>query len=231
MKTRLELLREKNPNLTIHTVDEGLFGRYARLVQSPVFQEVASYIDKNTTIPERNTYVADIPELHSKRVDQALSLFYGGLVPQIGYCNGPNFSMNGSEYHKGPELTIAITDCLMWWMLPEDLVDFDHVDSSKAEVFYIPQGCAFLLKPEILHLAPCKVDHRGYKTVIILPMGTNAPLDPEIKERYRQSGDPEARILHMANKYMITHKDWQPLVGQGVHIGLRGENRSVTPID
>ena len=228
---RLSLLRQKNPGLAIHTVDEPLFRRYARLVESPVFAEVAAYIDRTTTVPERNTYVADVPELHTPETDAALSAFYGGLVPQIGWCNGPNFSMNGSEYHKGPELTIAITDCLMWWMLPEDLVDFDHVDSSKAEVFYIPQGCAFLLKPEILHLAPCKVDNRGYKTVIILPMGTNRPIDPELKATIKANGDPESKILHMSNKYMITHKDWQPLVSQGVHIGLLGENRKVNPID
>ncbi len=229
--TRLDLLREKNPGLVIHTVDEALFSRYARLVSSPVFGPIAKYIDEHSIIPERNMYVADLPELHTKENDDALCAFYGGLVPQIGYCNGPNFSMNGSEYHKGPELTIAITDCLMWWMLPEDLVDFDHVDSSKAEVFYIPKGCAFLLKPEILHLAPCKVDHVGYKTVIILPMGTNQSLDPALKASIKANGDPESRLLHMSNKYMITHKDWQPLVSQGVHIGLLGENRGVKPID
>ena len=228
---RLTLLREKNPGLVIHTVDEKLFSRYARLVSSPVFKGISEYIDCTTVIPERNTYVADIPELHTKENDAALCAFYGGLVPQIGYCNGPNYSMNGSEYHKGPELTIAITDCLMWWMLPEDLVDFDHVDSSKAEVFYIPRGCAFLLKPEILHLAPCKVDHNGYKTVIILPMGTNRPIDPQLKAAIKANGDPESKILHMSNKYMITHKDWEPLVSQGVHIGLLGENRRVNPID
>jgi hypothetical protein len=228
---RLSLLRQKNPGLEIHTVDEALFSRYARLVSSPVFAGIADYIDRTTTVPERNTYVADIPEAHSKEIDEALSAFYGGMVPQIGYCNGPNFSINGSEYHKGPELTIAITDCLMWWMLPEDLIDFDHVDSSRANLFYIPKGCAFLLKPEILHLAPCKVDRAGYKTVIILPMGTNSPIEPALKARLKASGDPEAKIIHMTNKYMITHKDWQPLVSQGVHIGLLGENRSVNPID
>ena len=228
---RLQRLREANPGLNIHTIDEKLFQRYARLVQSPVFAGIASYIDEHTIVPERNTYVADIPELHTKETDEALAMYYGGLVPQIGYCNGPNWTMNGSEYHKGPELTIAITDCLMWWMLPEDLVDFDHVDSSCANVFYIPKGCAFLLKPEILHLAPCKVDSKGYKTVIILPMGTNTPLDPEVKARYKANGDPEAKLLHMKNKYMITHRDWEPLVSQGVHIGLLGENRGVKPID
>lgn len=228
---RLQLLRHKNPNLVIHTVDEKLFQHYARLVSSPAFEGIASYIDRTTDIPDRNTYVADISELHTKENDDALCAFYGGLIPQIGYCNGKNFSMNGSEYHKGPELTIAITDCLMWWMFPEDLVDFDHVDSAKAEVFYIPKGCAFLLKPEILHLAPCKVDNAGYKTVIILPMGTNRPLDPDLKKTIKSNGDPESKLLHMSNKYMITHRDWEPLVNQGVHIGLLGENRSIVPID
>ena len=228
---RLSLLREKNPGLVIHTVDDKLFTRYARLVSSPVFRKIADHIDRTTIIPDRNTYVADIPELHTKEIDDALCAFYGGLVPQIGWCNGKNYSMNGSEYHKGPELTIAITDCLMWWMLPEDLVDFNHAASSRAEVFYIPKGCAFLLKPEILHLAPCKVDSAGYKTVIILPMGTNRPLDPDLKAKIRANGDPESKLLHMSNKYMITHKDWEPLVSQGVHVGLLGDNRKVEPID
>jgi hypothetical protein len=120
--TRLELLRQKNPDLEIHTVDEPMFSRYARLVSSPVFGTLSAFIAEYTTIPERNTYVADVLELHTPEIDSALCAFYGGLVPQIGYCNGKNFSMNGSEYHKGPELTIAVTDCLMWWMLPEDLV-------------------------------------------------------------------------------------------------------------
>ena len=118
--TRLELLRQKNPDLVIHTVDEPLFSHYARLVSSPVFGTLTAFIGEYTTIPERNTYVADVLELHTPEIDSALCAFYGGLVPQIGYCNGKNFSMNGSEYHKGPELTIAVTDCLMWWMLPED---------------------------------------------------------------------------------------------------------------
>ncbi len=91
---RLSLLRQKNPGLTIHTVDEKIFSRYARLVSSPVFAGIAAYIDRTTVVPERNTYVADIPELHTKENDDALCAFYGGLVPQICYCNGPNFSMN-----------------------------------------------------------------------------------------------------------------------------------------
>ena len=227
----LDLLRKKNPDLTIHTVDEELFLQYGRLVHSSVFDELAYYIDKNTVIPERNTYVADIPDLHKPYIDEALSVFYGGFVPQIGYCNGPNVTMNGCEYHKGPELTIAVTDCLMWWVLPQDLINFDYVDSKCANVFYIPKGCAFLLHPLVLHLAPCKVDNRGYKTVIILPKGTNLPIEPELKERLKNSGDPESRILHMQNKYMITHKDWEPLVSQGVHIGLIGINRGVEPLD
>lgn len=99
---RLSLLREKNPGLVIHTVDEKLFTRYARLVSSPVFRKIADHIDRTTTIPDRNTYVADIPELHTKEIDDALCAFYGGLVPQIGWCNGKNYSMNGSEYHTHP---------------------------------------------------------------------------------------------------------------------------------
>ena len=229
--THLEKLREKNPGLTIHTVDETLFSDYARIVTSPVFSSLSDYIDKNTVVTERNVYVADIPELHTAETDAALSVFFGGMKVQIGYCNGCNFSMNGVEYHKSPELTIAITDCLMWWTNPKYLVDFNHVDSSASDLFFIPAGCSFLLNPSVLHLAPCRVDSNGYKTVIILPFGTNMPIEDSLKQSFRASGDPEASILHMTNKYMITHKDWEPLVKQNVHIGLTGQNRSVRPID
>ena len=40
---RLSLLREKNPGLVIHTVDDTLFTRYARLVSSPVFRKIADH--------------------------------------------------------------------------------------------------------------------------------------------------------------------------------------------
>jgi hypothetical protein len=62
-------------------------------------------------------------------------------------------------------------------------------------------------------------------------MGTNRPMDPQLKAQIKTNGDPESKLLHMANKYMITHRDWEPLVSQGVHIGLLGENRKVIPID
>ena len=32
---------------------------------------------------------------------------------QIGYCNGPNSTLNGLEYHKSSEINIAITDMVL----------------------------------------------------------------------------------------------------------------------
>lgn len=229
--TRLEQLRKCNPSTVIHSIDEPCFRKYARVVASPAFASIAKYVDEHTVILDHNVYEPDLPGAHTPEIDEEVDKFYGMLHAQIGYCNGPNQTINGLEYHRGPEITIAITDCVVFWASPDDMDNFDTIDSSLAEVFFIPAGTAVLLKSDVMHLAPCEADTKGFKAVIILPWGTNLPLNPEQKARIKASGDPEAKLLHMANKWMISHKDREPLVKQGVHIGLTGENRRIVPID
>lgn len=227
----LSLLREANPTFQIHTVDDPIFSRYARLLAPhAVFLDLGKHLDACTVIQDHNVYEPDLSECHTPEADRYLESFFGGLGIQIGYCNGKNQTMNGFEYHKGPELTIAVTDLVLFLSLPEDLKDFDTCPSSSAQAFFIPAGTAFLLKPEILHLSPCEVTGNGFKSAIILPKGTNLPLDPSLEARVRETGDPETRILFKTNKWMISHRDRKPLVDQGVHIGLTGENRRLCPV-
>ena len=48
--------------------------------------------------------------------------------------------------------------------------------SPAASGFFVPAGTAFEMYETTLHYAPCGVDGKGFKDVIILPKGTNADI-------------------------------------------------------
>ena len=94
------------------------------------------------------------------------------------------------------------------WLLVED-----------ARVFFVPKGTAIEMFQTTLHLSPCKVTDEGFKGVVILPRGTNTPLD---KKPENASG--EDRLLLQRNKWVIAHPEREPLMKQGAFPGLVGEN-------
>ena len=73
-----------------------------------------------------------------------------------------------------------------------------------------------------LHLSPCRVCDEGFKGIVILPRGTNTPLDSRIP-----NDDPESRLLLQRNKWVIAHPEREPLIRQGAHAGLLGENKEL----
>ena len=77
-----------------------------------------------------------------------------------------------------------------------------------------------------VYLSPGKVcgDHISR---VILPKGTNTPLSEEEKQLRDQSDDPEAQLLLQKNKWVLAHPEREPLIRQGAHPGLIGENREL----
>ncbi|ONI39210.1 DUF4867 domain-containing protein, partial [Candidatus Epulonipiscium fishelsonii] len=147
--------------------------------------------------------------------------FYGGMDIEIGYCNGKNSTYNGFEYHKGSEINIAITDMLLVLGHTWDMEDNTY-KVEDAEVFFVPKGTAIELYQTTLHLSPCKVSDDGFKAIVILPRGTN---NTEFKKDEIIS--TEDKILLFQNKWVIAHKDREPLVKAGAFIGLVGENKEL----
>ena len=141
-----------------------------------------------------------------------------------------NQSMNGLEYHKSPEIIMAVTDCVLFLCPFDHLQDFETVRTIDAELFYLPKGSVVLIKANVLHLAPCMVDQNGFKTIILLPKDTNEPLDPEEIEMRDSSHKKEDRLLFKKNKWILAHPERAQLVNQNVHVGLVGENRMVNPL-
>ncbi len=131
---------------------------------------------------------------------------------QVGICYGFNSKLNGLEYHVGSEIVVAITDTVL---LVAHLNDMDGktINSDKVVGVFVPAGSAFKMYETTLHFAPCKVNDEGFKTLIILPKGTNLPLENKTDDE----------LLFAANKWLIVHPENQ----NGAYVGIEGENIEV----
>ncbi len=218
----LNHLNEVN-DVKIFSVFDEEFKTYGRIVKGYDFTELVDYMRDNTEIPEiGNVYVPSVKEMEKLPVYHDIqNVLYGDMPVQIGYCNGRNSTYNGFEYHKGSEINIAVTDFMLVlghiWELEDNCF---YVGNEK--VFFVPKGTAIEMYQTTLHLSPCKTCDEGFKDIVILPRGTNTPRDEKVR-----NADSESAILLQKNKWVIAHKDREPLVKQGAFIGLIGENKKL----
>ena len=216
----LNRLNEVNEVKITSVFDED-FKTYGNVIRGYDFSEMISYMEEKTQIPEQgNIYVASVPEMESLLQTEIIQkFFYGDMPIQVGYCNGRNSTYNGFEYHKGSEINVAVTDFMLvlghTWEISKD----NTYKVEDARVFFVPKGTAIEMFQTTLHLSPCKVTDEGFKGVVILPRGTNTPLD---KKPENASG--EERLLLQRNKWVIAHPEREPLMKQGAFPGLVGEN-------
>lgn len=209
-------------DVKIHSVFDDEFKSFGRIVNGFDFSEIIAKMEQ-TEIPENgNVYYASVKKLEDCSVfNDVQNILYGGMPIQIGYCNGRNTTYNGFEYHKGSEINIAVTDFMLVLGHTYDIEDNKYYVGNET-VFFVPKGTAIEMYQTTLHLSPCRVTDEGFKDVVILPKGTNTPLDEKIK-----NDDLESQLLLQKNKWVIAHKDREPLVKQGAHIGLIGENKEL----
>lgn len=219
----LERLNQVN-DAPVLNVNDPAFAPYGRVIQGYDFSGMIEYMEKETRIPESgNIYVASVPEMESMpAAAQVQATFYGDMPIEVGYCNGRNTTWNGFEYHKGSEINVAVTDFMLilghvWQIEAGGTYRFENT-----KVFYVPRGTAFEMYQTTLHLSPCRVCDEGFKGIVILPRGTNTPLDSRTP-----NDDPESRLLLQRNKWVIAHPEREPLIRQGAHAGLLGENKEL----
>ncbi len=219
----LNRLNEVN-DVKVYSVSDSEFASYGRIINGYDFSELAAYMELHTEIPEvGNIYHPSIAEMEKTAVCADVQrTLYGDLPIQVGYCNGRNTTYNGFEFHKGSEINIAVTDFMLVlghrWEIDEN--NCFYVGNEK--VFFVPKGTAIEMYQTTLHLSPCRTCDEGFKDIVILPRGTNTPLNE--KER---NADPESALLLQRNKWVIAHKDREPLVKQGAFTGLIGENKKL----
>lgn len=231
----LEELRKCN-DVPILSVGDEAFKSFGRVLKGYDFQELCAYMEGHTEIPpEGNVYVASVEELEKFSVcEEVRACVYGGMPIQIGYCNGKNSTYNGFEYHKGSEINVAVTDFMLVLGHTYDIKNNSY-DVSQTTVFFVPKGTAIEMYQTTLHLSPLRVCEEGFKDIVILPRGTNTPLQEDetaVREEKRKQvveaeTDNEALLLLQRNKWVIAHPDREPLIRQGAYPGVTGENKEL----
>lgn len=160
--------------------------------------------------------VAEFEELPvAKEVQNSL---FGGIPVQIGYCNGTNNKLNAVEYHRCSEIGIASTDLILLLGKQQDIEDDFKYDTDKIEAFFVPAGTVYEMYATTLHYAPCSVEGKPFRNIVVLAKETNFDVDFDL------SKDGEDRLLAAKNKWLIAHKD---ACIEGAFNGLKGANITI----
>ncbi|MDE6419275.1 MAG: DUF4867 family protein, partial [Lachnospiraceae bacterium] len=149
---------------------------------------------------------------------QISAKLYGELPIEIGYCNGNNAMLNALEYHRSSEINVAATDAILMVGAQQDITDDFTYDTSLIEAFLVPAGTAVEIYATTLHYAPCNQNGKGFKVGIVLPKGTNYPLEKK-HEGWEDS------LITATNKWLIGHAEGG--LPEGAHIGLIGKNLNI----
>lgn len=202
----------------IYKVEDKQFGKYGKIVKGIDFSGVISEL-KKLPMPDGVIYEPSIKELETLPVCKDLKTkSYGELPIQIGYCIGHNTLLNAVEYHRSSEINIAATDAILILGMQQDITDDFTYDTSKMEAFLIREGTAVEFYATALHYAPCETNTRGFLVAVVLPAGTNYPLE-------KPHSGLEDKLITAKNKWLIGHPDAGHAVG--THIGLIGKNLDV----
>lgn len=205
--------------MEIKKITDAAFRKYGRVVQEIDFSELIEAIEKETPLPEGVAYEPSIAALEATNSAKELQKrTYGELPIEVGYCNGHNYKLNAVEYHRSSEINVAATDAILIVGMQQDITDDFTYDTAKMEAFLVPAGTAVEIYATTLHYAPCSAGEDGFKVGIVLPKGTNYPLD-ETHEGWEDS------LITAKNKWLIGHAEGG--LDAGVHIGLIGKNLDI----
>lgn len=202
--------------MTIYQVTDDRFTKYGKIIKDIEITPFCQVI-QSMPIGEAVAYEPSVVKLETiPAVREIEKHIYGELPIEAGYCMGKNRRLNGLEYHKNSELNICLTDVILMLGLVTDIEVDGTYDTSKVEIFHVPAGTTVELYATTLHYAPCHVEDRGFQTVVILPQGTNFPLEKQTEGR---------NILVAKNKWLIGHPEAD--LAENVFLGLKGENISL----
>ena len=205
--------------MEIKKVTDPEFRKYGKIVEKIDFSGLIRALEEKTPLPEAVVYEPSVEALEAEPVFQLLEgKAYGEMPVQIGYCNGHNHKLNALEYHRSSEINVAATDAILLVGHQQDITPEFTYDTSLVEAFLLPKGTAVEVYATTLHYAPCSVGNQGFRVGIILPRGTNYPLEMT-HEGW------EDRLLAATNKWLIGHPEGG--LPEGSHIGLIGENITV----
>ena len=203
--------------MEIKKITDPAFRKYGKILTGIDFTGLVEEMQK-TPCPDNVIYEPSIAELEALPVYGELQrVCYGELPIQVGYCNGYNKKLNAVEYHRSSELDIAASDAILLLGWQPDVTEDYTYETAKIEAFLLPKGVGVELYATTLHYAPCGVDKKGFRCVVVLPKGTNYPIEqPHLLK--------EDKLLAASNKWLLAHEEAKIA---GAFNGLKGENISI----
>ena len=201
--------------MKILEITDKAFKKYGRIIDDVDFSELIATMAQTPVPADAVVYEPSVDILEALPVYEELSTkIYGEMPIQIGYCNGHNTKLNALEYHRDSEINVAVNDLVLMIGWQQDIEDFTY-DTSKVEVFRVPAGTAIEVYATTLHYAPCHIEDKGFQCVVVLPKGTNLPLD-------KKHAGGEDGHLTAKNKWLLGHPEGG--LDEGSPMGLIGKN-------
>lgn len=182
--------------MQVYTITDERFRKYGKLIKDIDFTELIEKM-KETPLPSDVIYKPSVSNLEELEVFGKLQdVIYGEMPIQIGYCNGNNYRLDALEYHRSSEVNIAVTDAVLLLGCQQDITYDWKYDTSKLEAFLLPKGYGVELYATTLHYAPCNAEKDGFRVVVVLPKGTNEPLET-------QHAEGEDQYITAKNKWLL----------------------------
>ncbi len=200
--------------MKIYSVNHKKFKRYGRVLNlncDEIIKDAAAI-----ELPSEGSAYEPSAELFEKYAEGFSLENYGGLPVQVGYCYGHNSVLGALEWHKSPEINIAVTDFVLILGKTEDITEKGY-DSKNCEMFYVNAGECIEIFAETMHFCPCETEKSGFGCIVVLPLGTNTLHDKK----------PEDKKIFKKNKWLIAHNDNAGLIEKGVAPGIYGENYEI----
>ncbi len=204
--------------MKIYSVYEKEFAPYGRVAAG---LDTAALLDALQKTPQPETGVEYVPQDESLQslsfAQQAQDHLYGGMLVQLGWCNGHNTKLNCLEYHRDSEFNLGTEEFILLLARQEE-IENGLLDTAKVKAFRVPAGVLVEVYATTLHYAPCHTDPaKGFRVLVALSAGTNTekPAVPPVTE--------EDRLLWAKNKWLLAHPASDEAAA-GAYIGLAGEN-------
>lgn len=202
--------------MKIQSIMDEAYKAYGRVFDGFDVARLISAMKETEAPADAVVYYPSIAELEKLPIaDDIKNSLFGGLEIQLGYCNGTNNKLNAMEYHRNSEFGVAASDLILLLGKQQDIEEDFSYDSAKVEAFFVPEGTVYEMYATTLHYAPCSVDGKPFRNVVILPAGTNTEL--EVSDR----AYPEDKLLTAKNKWLIAHAE---AAIEGAVNGIWGEN-------
>jgi len=209
--------------MNIYSIEDEVFRPYGRVIRGYDTEALLEELRETTACPQNGVvYEPSVPKFEALPIFEMLQNgVYGGMPIQIGYCNGNNHTLNGLEYHRGSEINISESGCVLLLARMEEIDDEGQLYTDCVKAFKMPAGAAVLIYETTLHYAPCTLPGREcFRNIVVLPRGTNT-----VKPALVGIEDENKRLFGK-NKWLLVHPE-SPEAGKGAYIGLKGKNITI----